>query len=269
MEANKILSADILDLLFDNRNKDYGAYELRVTYPKRVKRSLIIVFSIAAVAITGVALGNSFKAPKDERIMTKEVTIQTLPPDEKPLPPPPPQPPPPAIPQRTVAFTNPVIVPEDVDPPPTQADIADAKIDTKSQDGVIDDKTIQAPEDLNKGTGIIEDKKDDDDVSRAWVEVPAKYDGDWIKFLTINLNGQVPNDNGAPAGRYNVMIQFVVDKQGNVSDITPLTNLGYGMEQEAVRVLKKAKKWKPGIQNGHEVKCYHKQPITFVVEDGN
>jgi protein TonB len=59
-----------------------------------------------------------------------------------------------------------------------------------------------------------------------------------------------------------------VDKEGNVSDITPLTNQGYGMEEEAMRVLRlAANKWEPAIQNGYKAKAYHKQMITFEVVD--
>jgi protein TonB len=74
-------------------------------------------------------------------------------------------------------------------------------------------------------------------------------------------------DNGAPAGRYSVVVQFVVDKEGNVSDIETLTHHGYGLEEEAVRVLKKATKWEPAIQNGIKVKAYRRQVITFEVND--
>ncbi len=153
-----------------------------------------------------------------------------------------------------------------MDPPPTQDEIEKAKVDVKASDG-IDDAGIP-DKNLGDGKGIIEDRQKEKE-PEIWtaVEVPASYNGDWVKFLTRNLNANVPVDNEAPAGRYNIMIQFVVDKDGNLSDIVPLTNYGYGMEQEAIRVLKKAKGWKPGIQNGHEVKCYHKQPITFVVEE--
>jgi protein TonB len=63
------------------------------------------------------------------------------------------------------------------------------------------------------------------------------------------------------------MIQFVVDLEGKVSDIKPLTNFGYGMEEEAMRVIRRATKWEPAIQNGHPVKAYRKQPVTFVIED--
>ena len=56
-----------------------------------------------------------------------------------------------------------------------------------------------------------------------------------------------------------------MDIDGTVSDIKALTNLGYGLEQEAIRVLKKAAKWKPAIQDGRQVKAYRKQAITFQV----
>ena len=268
MEANKILSANILDLIFDDRNKEYGAYELRVTYPERIKKSLLFVFLIIAVVITGAALASSFKPDTDARIAYREMTLEEIKPEEK-IPEPlpeikkvdPPQ-------TKTIQFTTPVIVNEDVvDPPPTQDDIDKAIVDVKTQGGLDDVGITEAVKDVDKGTGIIEDKKNDDDVIQSFVQIPAKYDGDWIKFLTRNLNANTPVDNGAPSGKYNVLIQFVVDKEGNLSDIIPLTNYGFGMEQEAVRVLKKAKGWKPGIQNGREVKSYHKQPITFIVEE--
>jgi periplasmic protein TonB len=269
MEPNKILSANFLDLVFDGRNKEYGAYELRVTYPQRIKRSLIAVFIIAALAITGAALASSFKPDANRKLEYKEVTLtdidQTKEPE--PIPEPPKKPDPPQT--RTEVYTPPAIVPDkDVEtPPPTQDDLSKAQIDVIKQDGNDADGTIKAPEDLDKGAGIIQEKKPEEPTIWTSVQVPAKCDCDWMKFLTRNLNGEIPIENGAPVGRYNVIIQFVVDEQGSVSDITPLTNFGYGMEQEAIRVLKKAKGWKPGIQNGHEVKSYHKQPITFVVEE--
>src|SRR5882757_8231397 len=150
MVPNKILSANILDLIFDGRNKEYGAYELRITYPERIKKSLIVVFSVAAVAITGLALANSFKPHTEGRLISKEVTIQPIEPEKKVVIPPP-EIPKPESPQRTVQFTTPVIVNEDiVDPPPTQDDIDKAKIDVKSQDG-LDDNQLTEVKNLNEG----------------------------------------------------------------------------------------------------------------------
>jgi protein TonB len=64
------------------------------------------------------------------------------------------------------------------------------------------------------------------------------------------------------------VVQFIVDKDGNVSEVKALTSHGYGMEEEAVRVIKRGPKWTPAIQNGRQVKAYRKQPITFVVTEG-
>ncbi|HEY6504314.1 MAG TPA: energy transducer TonB [Chitinophagaceae bacterium] len=95
---------------------------------------------------------------------------------------------------------------------------------------------------------------------------PGGFDA-WRKFLEKNLNPNVPVDNDAPVGKYTVYIQFVVDRNGTVSDIKPLTRIGYGMEAEVVRILKKSGSWTPAMQNNRAVKAYRKQPVTFVVED--
>jgi len=270
MEPNKILSANILDLIFDGRNKEYGAYELRVTYPERVKKSMILVFIIAAVVITGAALANSFKSDDGAKLMIKELTLEDIRQDEKEPEPIPEQKQPETQPQvQTEKLTQFNVVPdEQADKDiPTQDDLIDSKIDVEKNDGV-KDEGLTDTKDLDNHKDIIEPKNvDDENTIYPMVQIPASYNGDWVKFLTRNLNANTPVDNGAPAGRYNIIIQFVVDKEGNLSDIIALTNYGYGMEQEAIRVLKKAKGWKAGIQNGHEVKSYHKQPITFIVEE--
>lgn len=102
------------------------------------------------------------------------------------------------------------------------------------------------------------------------VDKEASYEGGdaaWRKFLEKNLNPNVPVDNGAPAGLYTVYVQFIVDRDGSIYDIKPLTEQGYGMEQEVVRILKKAGRWIPAMQNDRQVKAYRKQPVTFQVTD--
>lgn len=61
------------------------------------------------------------------------------------------------------------------------------------------------------------------------------------------------------------MTQFIVEKDGSISDIKPLTKLGHGMEDEAMRVIKASGKWQPAMQNGRQVRAYHKVPVTFQV----
>jgi len=115
---------------------------------------------------------------------------------------------------------------------------------------------------------VPDDKMIDSIYSR--VEVEASFDGGpdaWRKFLEKNLNAATPLKNHAPAGTYTVIILFVVDKTGKVGEIKALTQHGYGMEQEVIRLLKRAPNWIPARQEGRAVKAYRKQPVTFVVLD--
>lgn len=102
------------------------------------------------------------------------------------------------------------------------------------------------------------------------VEIEASFPGGdkvWRNFLEQKLNATVPLNYGAPPGKYTVIVQFVVDKEGKISDLKALTNHGYGMEAEVIRLLKKAPKWNPAIQEGRPVKAYRKQPVTFWIQE--
>ena len=75
----------------------------------------------------------------------------------------------------------------------------------------------------------------------------------------------MPVKKKAPVGIYTVYVQFVVNKDGKVVDIKPLTSLGYGMEEEAVRVIRNSPRWIAAKQFGRNVNAYRKQPISFQV----
>ncbi|HMR93016.1 MAG TPA: energy transducer TonB [Chitinophagaceae bacterium] len=274
MEANKILSSNLLDLIFEGRNKDYGAYELRKTYNKRIIIALVITASVALLALIGSILASSLKKGDKEAIKIQEVTMQNLEQEEdkvEPPPPPPPKPPdPPKI--EMAKFTPPKIVKDEEvqEPPPVQEELKQTKIDIVTQEG-IKDEGLALPAVIDDGKGVVEVKKEEDE-NKIFekVEVDAKFkggEGAWRKFLERNLNANVPVDNGAPPGLYTVVVQFIVSKDGSVSDIRALTNHGFGMEKEAVRVLQKAPSWTPAIQNGRNVNAYRKQPITFQVTE--
>ncbi len=91
----------------------------------------------------------------------------------------------------------------------------------------------------------------------------------WRKFLERNLDAQTPAKNNAPAGSYTVIMQFVVDENGYVSNIKSLTNHGYGLEEEATRIIRLSPRWEPAVQNGKKVAASRKQPITFVTMKDN
>ncbi len=269
MEKNQILTADLLDIIFDNRNKAYGAYDLRVTYPRRVKQALLIMFSGVLLVVGGTALAmrNNTKpaiTDKDTIVEIHQVT-ETKPPPKTPEPvrPKPQESAPPVAIEKNV---TPRIVPDDeqLSPPPQNASLEHVQIGDVHVDGAPSDLT-RPPVPPGNGSGIIEQKPDyDPNEIVPIVEIEAKYDGNWEGFLRKNLRPEVPVDKDAPAGRYRVEIKFVVDVQGNISNVEAKTNNGYGMEEEAMRVIRKAK-WVPAYQNGHHVKAYRTQVIIFEV----
>jgi antitoxin component YwqK of YwqJK toxin-antitoxin module len=93
---------------------------------------------------------------------------------------------------------------------------------------------------------------------------PGKDKG-WSNFLTKNLDAMVPVRNNAPLGKFTALVKFIVNTDGSISDITPVTSLGFGMEQEVVRIMKKSPRWIPAVQFGRKVKAYRIQPVTFGV----
>lgn len=91
---------------------------------------------------------------------------------------------------------------------------------------------------------------------------------EWQKFLQRNLNPEVPVDFGALGGQYIVKVKFIVDVDGTVSSIEPVTKLGFVMETEVIRVIQKSGKWEPGLLNGKPIKTYMVQAVIFRIDDG-
>src|SRR5437588_6877281 len=110
MESNKILSADLLDILFEGRNKEYGAYELRKTYNKRLTMALIIAAAIGLMIFVGSVIANTISNSQSKQLNVTDVSLAEVKAEEKKPPPPPPPPklpPPPPI--KTIQFTPPKI----------------------------------------------------------------------------------------------------------------------------------------------------------------
>ncbi|MEO6547283.1 MAG: energy transducer TonB [Ferruginibacter sp.] len=275
METSKILNADILDIIFDGKNKEYGAYELRKTYNKRLTRAIIVTLALVLFAFIGTVLSSMIDRNSKEEIevldtQMAEVKKNDAPPPPPPPPPPPKAPPPPEI--NQVKFTPPKIVKD-------EEVKEDEKIEEIKEDQVISTKTVesdnktqivQAPTE-DKGTQIVEaPKADDEDKIFTKVENEAQFPGGqqaWIRYLQKNLNANAPVDNGAPSGTYQVIVKFIVSKDGSISDVQAETKHGFGMEDEAVKIIKRGPKWTPALQNGRNVNAYRRQPITFIVEE--
>jgi protein TonB len=268
MESNKILGADILDILFEGRNKEYGAYDLRKTYNMRLGRAMAVMGSVVLLLfLSGFVTRHkskiSFK-PEDPDVHLVDITPKIDPP-------PPVIPPKPQVPQaRTLPFTVPKIAPNDEvkEAPPEQTTLDSVRIGTMKSDGPGDVDIVAPPNpDAARGVVVEPKKADDDGGGFMKIEKESEYPGGlgaWQRYLGKNL--RTPDDalNNEISGT--VLVKFMVDADGNVSNVEAVAGpTEGGLRDEAVRVIKKSGKWTPALQNGRYVKSYKQQPITFIV----
>ena len=275
MDVNKILNADFLDILFDGRNKEYGAYELRRSYNKRLTVAISAMILIALLIFLGSVISKEAEKNKKAKMEVQDVKLEEV--KEQPKNEPPPPPPPPKMPEppkiEIAKFTPPKIVKDEEvkedEKPPEIDKIEEAKIGTINQEGTKDDGIVAPPVE-SKGTGdVVAPKAVEEDYDKVFtkVENPAEFPGGpdaWRRYLERNL--QYP-DNAQENGTQGVVrVQFIVDKEGNISEVQALNDPGDGLAEEAVRIIKKGPKWTPAEQNGRKVIYRHIQAITFRLE---
>jgi len=261
MEHEKILTADWDDMVFEGRNKEYGAYDLRKRYSKHVNTAL-------AVTVAGVLLAFSIpyikalfdKAEAKKPIAVVDVTkLAAPPPLDKTLPPPPPPdlPPPPP---KTIKFTPPVVKPDEEVPPeqepPKVEEMKEAEPATETNidpNANVDFSNVPVTVDEPAPTKPV-----------MFVEkMPAFPGGEDALRTYLGKSIKYP-----PAARENgiegtVVLQFVVNTDGSISDIKVLRDIGGGCADEAIRVVKNMPKWSPGNNNGVAVPVYFNLPVTF------
>ena len=88
----------------------------------------------------------------------------------------------------------------------------------------------------------------------------------WNKYLDRNLDRAIVAKKGGPPGTYTVVVSFIIDKTGSISDISAETDPGYGTKEEALKMIMKGPKWVPAEKDGQKVIYRHKQSIEFVVK---
>jgi protein TonB len=275
MDINKLQTADILDIIFDGRNKEYGAYDLRKTYNKRLRNALFATIGICVLLLVLSIIANSAGKEKQE-VMVQDMSLENMKNEEKKPEPPPPPPPPKQEPPKVeiTKFTPPKIVKDEEVKPDEEIKevekLEDTKIGTFNQEGAKDEGLVAPP--VEKSTGVVEAPKVEEDYDKVFtvVQIPAEFPGGtsaWTRYLERNLNRDIPVENGAPPGRYTVVVAFTVSKTGSISDVAAENDPGYGTKAEAIRVITKGPSWKPAVQNGRNVIYRHKQAITFVVSE--
>jgi periplasmic protein TonB len=261
MQAWEILKADVLDILFDNRNKQYGAYTLRRHYPSRLRMALGLTLSSSlflSLLFRNTGVANIYEEPGKD--VVRVIDIVPLPT----LPKPPEVPPPPRRAQSSYSDQMKMVTEPDAERIMKPIDeISMSTIGGTNVEGLSDISLPNLAGGAQANETITTPVKPDVPVFEA-KEVQPEFPGGaqaWVNYLNRNL--QTPADLG-PGEKKTVLIKFMVDADGSVTGFTVVRSGGYAFDNEVIRVLRKMPKWKPAIQNGHPVTVSFTQPVTFV-----
>jgi len=262
-----IFNQEWIDVVFTGRNKNYGAYELRKDNGRNTRNALIfgvIVFVVLISANTIINAISGFIPKAKEKVKITNVVLQPPPPDiKKPPPPPPPEPPKPQVSQ--VKFPPPVVKPdvEVKEKPPTIEELKVADPGTKNLKGDKD-----AAPTIDEPVGTADTKVTEEDPNKIFTSVeqvpefPGGLDG-FNKYLSKNIRYPAVARENNTQGR--VIVTFVCERDGSLTDVHVLRDIGDGCGDEAVRVIKASPHWKPGIQNGRPVRVQYSVPVNFTL----
>lgn len=271
MTNNEILKADILDILFQNRNKLYGAYALRKTYDRRMLISLSAGLALSFLLMLPGIMKKDTKeitvVNRPEGLVVKEFVI--IPPKkEAPVQPQKPVRPKPAPTVKTVQkkFTSQFDIKKDElvkQPVASVDDLSGKKIGDEEVKGKADNGTVSLPATPETGTGT--DKTpvpatSDFTAKETAPEFPGGPDA-LNRFLSKNLNTPEQLEAGE---KKMVKVRFKVDVDGFVTGFEIVESGGREFDNEVLRVCKKMPRWKPAFQNGIHVPVTYMIPVTFI-----
>ena len=274
MDNTQIAKASLDDIVFEGRNKAYGAYVLRRLYQRHVTRALIVATALFLLLVSFPLISQYLKdkMPKEPAKQLKVNELMDAPPldDTKPPPPPPPPeaPPPPPPKLTTIKFTPPVVKKDEEvkkQEVPDQEELKEKTVATVTVQG-----NTNAP-DLSElsgeGTKVVEEVVETK--VYTYVEQMPQLPGGGgngaivaaiqkaVKYPALALRNQVE-------GR--IFVSFTVNPQGEVSDVKVVKGLGSGLDEETVRAVKTLPKFIPGKQNGRAVSVSFTVPITFKIQ---
>ena len=258
MEKEKIKAPAFDDIVFETRNKEYGAYKLRTKYNRTVMWALLVGIVIIATTIitpylNAKALENRLK--RAERQV--EIKMENLDQPNETVAPPPPPPPPPADVVQQQRYVPPVVVDsikaEDV----TQLMTADdAQNEIKDQEVV---EVVEVKEEVQEA--------EPEEIPFVVVEEMPMFpggDAELLKYIGLNtVYPDIAKENNIQ-GR--VIVRFCVTAKGGVSQVSILKGVDPELDKEAIRVVNTLPAFKPGKQGGKPVPVWYMVPITFTLK---
>ena len=248
-------------LVFEGRNQNYGAFELRQNYNKRVTYIVVGMF-VFSLGLMGVKkfIDRPQEEVAQEAIKVEQIDLTPPPPVEEQPPPPPPPPPPPMV--EMVKFVPPVIKDDAVEEEPQklQEEVKETNVGTKDQEG---EKEIAPPTEV-AGPG----EPSAPEIFTIVEEMPEPPGGIGVFYKYVSSHVVYPQLAKEAGISGKVFLKFVVETDGSLSDIQVLKGVSGCPEcdKEAVRVLKTyPEKWKAGKQNGRAARVYYTLPVNFKI----
>lgn len=272
MSKVDLTSLEWCELIFKDRNKNYGAYKMRRDLGRRQTASLVIV---TVVAFAGFTLPRLVKMamPEQKEEMVEVTQLSALEEPEvkeetlkkvEPI-----APPPPAL-KSTIKFTVPVIKKDEEVHDDDELKSQDELIETKVQISIAD---VKGNDELN-GKDIADLQEVITQAPEAQEEEPymmveqmPQFPGgpaELLKYIAKNLKYPVIAQENGIQGK--VILRFVVNAQGHVENVKVLRSLDPYCDKEAIRVVKSLPQWIPGKQNGRNVPVYYTCPIVFKLQ---
>jgi len=262
---NNIFSSAWCELVFESKNHEYGAYELRKNSSRRHLRALIIasvffVFIVSSpILIRQILSKKTVEKDVSVRILT-DIKIDKPKEDEiiKEIPPPPPV-------RNTIKFIPPVIKPDqmvaDEEQPVMQKEVIDAKaaVSNISFDKGTDD--VVAPV-ATVNNQITEETDQPFIIVEQMPQFPGG-DNEMVKFIKLNLRYPPLATEMGISGT--VIVNFVVERDGKITRVKVVRGIGGGCDEEAVRVVSKMPAWTPGKQGGKAVLVSFTVPFKFML----
>jgi len=262
------------DLVFEGKNKEYGAYVLRRDTGKRNVKALIWVLigiaAIFAIAYANLAIQNAMKqnATIDTDVelsklaQKKEAKVERKEPIKV------------EVEQKvvekvksSVKFTAPEIKKDDEVKPEDEIKSQDDLSKTNTAIGTFDVKgNDEAEGEVLKAKEVVVDEKPKEEETKVFdvVEQMPSFpggDAELMKFLHDHMKYPAIAEENGIQGR--VVCTFVVERDGSISDVKVVKSVDPSLDKEAIRVLKSMPKWIPGKQNGSAVRVKYTVPVTF------
>jgi len=255
------------ELVFSNKNKAYGAYQIRKGYINTllIATAAASVIFIMAVVLPSIISGISSRQKKEKVISNEQLNMDPLEDAKKELPPPPPPPPPPTEPPKieTKQFIETEIVDEQVkEEVKTQEELQDTKVGTADQEGK-DEGEIVIPEDKGNGNAPVEEVKQEP--FTIVEENPTFPGGEAAMFKFLQSHMQYPQYEKEADISGRVFVRFVVQADGSIDNVSITRKVSPGLDKEAMRVVQLMPKWNPGKQGGRAVPVWFNLPVNFVL----